>query len=648
MKIDDLKWEYQPIENPDWGYARNLFTVLKRPQATWSQSIFSVRHGNLIAPNRDYRFQGLCTFVNEKYWKFLDAIFFGIKGVHLEPKNVIVFPWKCIYQYSGNGIDVDVSYHLSKDMREGITAKIIFDIRNPFLKELIIKPLVDIRSIFSDSTPEQIKTKAEKHYLIASVGKNKISFFVNKSSVLAGKEILNWKYKLGSGFRQSTDNGVRFISEQARPVFVGEIHKIISGNEKVSLLINCNRKNMDFDENEEKLYVKQISDKFNCNKELLARIISLNSFGILENNIVVPEAGDFWFRQIWLRDLLETLVNNFQTFVKLDNKKINEIIMWIMKQQDRKTGRFPNFKNDYNSVDTSLLFFILAEKYLKHFKNKTIEKRMLDSFNLLFKRFSENKIEIDGPPVIQNYMLYSMPWHSWTDSRVPFMGKMISTRIPKEWIKKENLEEICKPALLPEINAMFIRALKVGEILGKNIGNFYKKAVEKYKKVFQNNSFLYSIVINDKKDPTETSMALVSVVLLHKHIFNKNDLEKMWSYVQKLLVKNNGKIFGILCRNIKDRIYYNDQQYHGAVVWPRDTPYLIKYLKIIGKVDLIKEILESNLEHQMNESAIFYCNELFSLPEGKNPYPFKNTNNLVPVKNPIQLWSHFCDDYLRN
>ncbi len=648
MKVDDLKWEYLPIENPDWDYARNLFTVLKRPQATWSQSIFSVRHKNLIAPNRDYKFQGLYVFVNKEYWKFLDAIFFGIKEFHMEPKKVIIFPWKSVYQYFGDGIDVDVSYYLSRDMREGITAKIIFDIKNSFFKELIIKPLVDIRNIFSDSKPEKIKTKVNNNSLTASFGKNKISFFVNDSSILAEKEILNWKYKLGSGFRENTSNGIRFVSEWARPVFIGEIHKRLSGDEKISLIINCNRKNDDFDENEEKLYVNQITKKFNCKNELLARIISLDSFGILEKNILIPEAGDFWFRQIWLRDLLESLINNFQTFIKLDNKKINEIIKWILKQQNRKTGRFPNFKNNYNSVDTSLLFFILAEKYLKHFNDKTMEKRILESFNLLFKKFSENKIENNGPPVIKHYMLYSMPWHSWTDSRIPFRGDMISTRIPHEWVKEENLEEILKPCLLPEINAMFIRTLKVVELLGKDLGNFYKKSLEKYKKIFQNNDFLYSIIINDKKDATETSMALNSAVLLYNHVFNKKDLEKMWPSVQKLLVKRSGKLFGILCRNIKDRIYYNDYQYHGAVVWPRDTPYLIRYLKTIGKNDLVKEILESNLEHQMNESGIFYCNELFSLPEGKNPSPTKSDGNPVPVKNPIQLWSHFCDDYLRS
>lgn len=648
MKIDDLRWEYLPVENPDWDYARNLFTVLKRPQATWSQSVFSVRCGNFIAPNRDYRFQGLNVFVKDEYWKFLDAIFFEIKGICLEPKKVIVFPWQCTYQYSGKDVDVDVSYYLYRDMREGITAKVLFDVKNSFIKELVIKPLVDIRNIVSNSNPGQIETKVDNNFLSACSGKNKISFFVENSSILANKEILNWKYKLGSGFRENTDEGVKFIPEEAQPLFIGEIHKRISGNEKVSLVINCNRKHVDFDEDEERLYLNQISRKFDCKKELLARIISLDNFGIFENNIVIPEAGDLWFRQIWLRDLLEALINNFQTFLKLDNKRIDEILKWILKQQDKKTGLFPNFKNNYNSVDTSLLFFILAEKYLKYSNDEIMAERILESFNLIFKRFSKNRIETNGLPVIRNYMLYSMPWHSWTDSRIPFMSRMISTRIPAEWIKEENLEEVCKPALLPEINAMFIRTLKVGELLGKNIGDFYKKTVEKYKEVFQNNDFLYSIVIKDKKDPTETSMALVSAVLLYDYVFNKKDLENMWSAVQKLLVRRNGKLFGILCRNLKDKIYYNDNQYHGTVVWPRDTPYLIKYLEIIDKHDLIKEILESNLEHQMNEGAIFYCNELFSLPEGRNPVPTETSNNPVPVKNPIQLWSHFCDDYLRD
>jgi glycogen debranching enzyme len=143
-------------------------------------------------------------------------------------------------------------------------------------------------------------------------------------------------------------------------------------------------------------------------------------------------------------------------------------------------------------------------------------------------------------------------------------------------------------------------------------------------------------------------MALVSSILLYNHVFNKSDLENMWPVVEKLLVKKRGKIFGMLLKNVNDKIYFNDYQYHGAVVWPKDNPYLIKYLRIIGEEAKANEILESNLWHQMDEGAIFYNSELFSLPEGKNPSPTKTNNEPVPMKNPIQLWSHFCDVYLDN
>jgi len=297
------------------------------------------------------------------------------------------------------------------------------------------------------------------------------------------------------------------------------------------------------------------------------------------------------------------------------------------------------------------LVFLLAEKYMKAVEDKKIGKEALESLNLILDKFSKNKIEVDGMPVFQKNLLLSMPWHSWTDSRIPFMNRLVSTRIPSDWLK-ENLEESCKQALLPEINALFIRALKAGEFITNLIGpeyNFiepYKKALSEYKKVFKNKNYLFSIAMNDKKDPTETSMALVSSVLLYDHLFNKRDLERMWPTAEKLLVKKRGKAFGILTRNIGDRVYFNDYQYHGAVVWPRDTPYLIKYLRIIGEDEIVREILESNLHHQMDECAIFYCNELFSLPEGKNPSPNNMRDEPVPVKNPIQLWSHFCDDYL--
>ena len=105
-----------------------------------------------------------------------------------------------------------------------------------------------------------------------------------------------------------------------------------------------------------------------------------------------------------------------------------------------------------------------------------------------------------------------------------------------------------------------------------------------------------------------------------------------------LLVEKNGVPFGILVKKSPKRIYYGDEEYHEAVVWPRDTPYLIRLLRHGGEVDkeAVEGLLRSNLDHQMNEGFVFYNGELFSPDNGE----------MVPVKNPVQFWSQWVDPFL--
>jgi glycogen debranching enzyme len=102
--------------------------------------------------------------------------------------------------------------------------------------------------------------------------------------------------------------------------------------------------------------------------------------------------------------------------------------------------------------------------------------------------------------------------------------------------------------------------------------------------------------------------------------------------------------FGILLRDIERVPYLADKEYHGATIWPRDTPYLLELMEGMGK-DVLG-LLVSNLDHMVSEGAIGYCSELFSLPVGENPNPCPESQNPVPVKNPAQYWSHWCDPYL--
>ncbi|HEX4962859.1 MAG TPA: hypothetical protein VF173_18630, partial [Thermoanaerobaculia bacterium] len=88
-------------------------------------------------------------------------------------------------------------------------------------------------------------------------------------------------------------------------------------------------------------------------------------------------------------------------------------------------------------------------------------------------------------------------------------------------------------------------------------------------------------------------------------------------------------------------------QYHSDVVWPRSTPYLVKLLRKLGEEATVRELLVNALDHQMTEAAIFYNQEILSRACGNNPHPDPDTaQNPVPVKNPIQFWSQWCDAFL--
>jgi glycogen debranching enzyme len=137
--------------------------------------------------------------------------------------------------------------------------------------------------------------------------------------------------------------------------------------------------------------------------------------------------------------------------------------------------------------------------------------------------------------------------------------------------------------------------------------------------------------------------------MLGTDVFSRDELARVWDATRdKLLVERGGKAFGILAKDSAERVYYGDEQYHEAVVWPRDTPYLIRLLELLGEEGTVRDILDSNLGHMVEEQAVFYGSELFSLPEGRNPHPTGDSQDPVPVKDPVQFWSQWVDPYLRH
>ncbi len=135
-------------ENPDWGYARNLRTVLMTTSAEWVQSCasspLSADGSEFIAPNRDYPYEGLSFFQDGEKWKFIDAIAISVRSrdnrhLQLESQkpgpDVEVNPWQVTYRYRAANLQPDdpfaklavtVSYrlHSATDAQKGASGEV--------------------------------------------------------------------------------------------------------------------------------------------------------------------------------------------------------------------------------------------------------------------------------------------------------------------------------------------------------------------------------------------------------------------------------------------------------------------------------------------------------------------------------------------
>lgn len=682
----NLSVDLQPVE--DKNPAKTRHVILKRPQASWSQSVFSVPFENKIIPNRDYPYEGLSVLINGENFHFLDGVAVGVKKgpryIKLRAKKVSAFPWKMIYYYrnEGEGINLLVSYYLMNigTKQNGISACVSLESN---ASSVVIEPIVDIRHMYSDSEPEEHFCKAISDGMLIRRDEKCISLrTVNKCEVRTWKKKIEWWYKLGSGSRENTDGEVVFKGEVKSPVSLGEMEIPMDNTSPALLIISCSNSETQFewlsekgkewlrDKAEEEKRAIGMVKSLGINTPAIAfRTLALSKFGMYAGDKFFYEAGDFWFRTPWFRDMFEGIINNIETLFRIGHaERIRDIILHSFEYQDeygRIPNRFPERKGeelDYSNADATLLAFIAAGEFLKRRKDEKFASTILERVEFTISRFKMNDLEkVNGAPVLNESGLFSVvPWHSWTDTKreVETKGKRVrvSVRVPDSWCDARDENELNKPKyFLPEINAEWIKMLRScvnmcssnsnpeNENKKENFSSLLENAIINFKKVFWDaeENILYNIVMIDgKKDKTQGSPAVVAFsLLLDENVFSQYELKEFIKEMKEnLLVERHGLPFGILVKKSPKRTYYGDEEYHEAVVWPRDTPYLIRILRAAGEVEkeTVEGILRSNLEHQMNEGFVFYNSELFSPDNGE----------MVPVKNPVQFWSQWVDAFL--
>jgi len=682
----NLSVDLQPVEDKNPALTRHA--IIKRPRASWSQSVFSVPFGNKIIPNRDYPYEGLSVLVEGENFRFLDGIAVGVKKegeyVELSAKRVNISPWKMNYYYENEAesLKLTASYYLmnSGARQNGITACVSLESN---ASSVVIEPIVDIRHMYEHSTPERHFCNVLNDGMLIWRDENCISIkTLNECAVRTWRNEIEWRYKLGSGFREKTDGDVVFKGEIRNPVSLGELEIPMENTSTALLVISCSNseaqlewlnkkgKNWLKEESEEEKRAEEIAKLLGIetpvrgtNQEIAFRALALSKFGMYVDKKFFYEAGDFWFRTPWFRDLFEGILNNIETLIRIGHAEtIRDIILHSFEFQDgygRIPNRFPERASeelDYNNADATFLAFIAAGELLKRKKDEALATMLLKRAEFTISRFKLNDLNtINGAPVLnKNGLVSVVPWHSWTDTKreIEKEGKRVkvSVRIPDSWCEEiKDEDDLNKPTyFLPEINAQWIKMLRScvnmsSEDKKEKYSALLEKAIINFRTIFwdakENN--LYNVVtMEGEKDKTHGSPAVVAFSLLRdENVFSHHELEQFIEGIKaNLLVERDGLPFGIVVKKSPKRTYYGDEEYHEAVVWPRDTPYLIRLLQVAGEVEkeTVEGLLRSNLEHQMSEGFVFYNSELFS-PDNGEP---------TPVKNPIQFWSQWVDPFL--
>ena len=445
---------------------------------------------------------------------------------------------------------------------------------------------------------------------------------------------------------------------------------------------------------------------------LVGRIVGLRKFKNFmyvpetREHVQIPPAGAWWFRTAWYRDVFEGLSSSFETLMRLpeDREKVKQIVLHALRYQHPQSGliqaRLPEFASmepSYNSSDATLLCLLVATRYAERTADLDFAREVLPCALRSIVSFRANYQTgrlANGPPRLdpETGLLLSVPHHSWIDTQsqcVEYAGwtlEALPNRVSERFVKdlydvlgdKNSVELSLHTSsfFLPEVNAQWLKVLSgvldmarhlAGEpdeaarsVSTAEVGSLLERARQHFNPVFWNEEkeFLYNVVEEKRqlRDEIECEAAVTAAAMLERTVFSDDELNAIWRRTETcLLVKRRLQRygtatapFGILVKYDDKRIFYDDDQYHSDVVWPRSTVYLVRLLDLLGQQEAAREVLRNMLDHQMTEAAIFYNQEVLSRPCGNNPAPVEHTHgNPVPVKNPIQFWSQWCDEFLK-
>ncbi len=680
-----------PEEGPDPFRIKRV--VLRRPNAEACWSCHSVKVGELVTPNRDYAAEGFSAILGGTQYKILDAYAFGLldaerNHVSLSAKSVAVSPWSATYSYhfgeqgEGGGGELNVTYLLPSHAEAMLCTVFSLDKASGSGSafRIVVRPMVVLGFPANSGPDSKVSCRVdESRRLVCASSKAEVHFHSEEAASCAPlSAVQDWHYKLGWGERAVAGGEIVAKGVFGRSQVAGQL-ELVPRNGKCVLYAQAVLPGMKVSHppafyssasSYEASYqsscrkskpVLELARKYWGNEQatrLATRLYVLeNNFNFEIEGIRAYDAGSMWFRQAWLRDAFETLNSSFQSFVQADAKRVRELLAWAFRLQNSSgllpTAVGPDGTLAYNGLDPTLLGFLCAARYLEHKQDDEL-RHLLSSAVSSFLKSASNQ----GNPVRLGSGLLSCPAdYSWIDSKVSVQvggeAIMVPNRIPRAWLEgcsSSQAREICTASyFLVETNAQWISFLQKAaglDLPAVNANWLATLAKRSFRETFMRGEVLADIIPAAESSRTDSLPAFSSTTIVAYSLlagyFSKRELALAYLHASRHFVHSGTSLFGLPVQAGQghDEPFLGDAQYHGNVCWPRDNPYLFHLLMVTGHEDEAEQLLLSALAHQSSESTIGYSSELFALDAGTNP---------LPVKNPAQLWSQYCDpfaDYL--
>lgn len=655
--------------------------------------------------------EGLTVLMRGEPWKAIDGVGISASGAKLTPSKVrySICAARYSYAFEDRG-SVSVEYAPADSgvaqvgglkLTLGFPEKMIGTDLDLFL-------LVDLRPLKGPEPAVSIFPALDGGLLASSsVTKLGVLFDSVVDRSRATRSSLNWFYKNGYGFRRSTERGIVFVPEERLITVAGPYGLRVSSVSHSLMVILSDTwpvvgELSDYMMAYSSLHSTRLGAALSSfprpnyvsegvRDALFGRIAALLSFGMRVSEgsgRIVGEAGAYWFRETWFRDVFEGLLWNTKTLSVLGLSRFVRDQLDLAMEFADVNGLIPSYlawssgvaEAHYESVDSTLLFHQLLMEHAEVLVDRELKARGLSLLHKFVKAAEQGSFR---GARIRDGLLLCPPHYSWIDSRVDISLdgvrlRRIPSRVPIEWLRSmvaeglsaADIEETATRAtfLMPEVQARFVLILcgakAVAEELGVDadwlveLGEASARALE-VQLMSRSEGLPPNLVMFEQEgtraDMTPSSASFLALSILRRHLTRARLTEGYSQARSQLLVHRRMSTlgsdvapFGLIVQRRECEPYFDDRQYHGCVTWPRDSPYLVCVMDELGYSEEAHSLLLNHLDCSVSEGVPFFVHELYGLPLGRNPSPVtESSDQPIPLKNPAQFWSIWFDPYLR-